>query len=170
MVGVGEITGMLSSLNAAIDIAKSMVSLRDTASIQSKVIEFQNAIMDAQQRAFAAQQERATLVEQVSQLEKDVARLKAWNSEKERYDLQRVYPGAFAYVLKPDAAGTQPPHWLCTTCYEKGQKGVLQEQPLREGWKFWRCGHCKNEIKTSRHVAPEAPFVPAVRHQGFRDS
>lgn len=162
MVGITEFSALLTSLKSAKDIAEAMVSLRDTAAFQGKVIEFQNAIMDAQERVLAAQNERSSLVEKVAQLEQEVARLKAWGSEKQNYHLQRVYPGSFAYALKPDAKSTEPPHWLCANCYGNGQKGILQSKGLRGRDQFWGCPICNNEIKTGFRTAPDSPYVSAT--------
>ena len=41
MVGITEFSALLTSLKSAKDIAEAMVSLRDTAAFQGKVIEFQ---------------------------------------------------------------------------------------------------------------------------------
>ena len=54
MVGITELSALMTSLKTAKDLAESMIGLRDAAAFQGKVIEFQNAIMGAQQRVFAA--------------------------------------------------------------------------------------------------------------------
>ena len=126
MVGITEFSALISSLKGAKDLAEAMVGLRDATAFQSKVIEFQGAIMDAQQHVFAVQEERASLVQKVSDLEKEVARLEAWETEKKRYELKKLGDGAFAQVLKVESANGEPPHALCTTCYDRRNKTILQ--------------------------------------------
>lgn len=82
--------------------------------------------MVAQQHVFAVQEERASLVQKVSDLEKEVACLETWETEKERYELKKPRNGAFAKVLKIESANGKPPHALCTTCYDRRNKTILQ--------------------------------------------
>src|SRR4051794_6216029 len=122
MVEITAIASVLSSLKAAKDIAEAMITLRDSAAFQSKVIEFQSKILDAQSSAFSANEERTTLVETVRQLEKQIADLKAWDREKERYELKEFASHAMAYEVKESMRGTEPVHQICTTCYEHAKK------------------------------------------------
>jgi hypothetical protein len=161
VVGFGEIAGVMSSLKAAKDIAETMIGLRDAAAFQEKRIELRSRILDAQSGALAAQDERSSLVEKIRTLEAEIARLKAWDGEKEKYELQRVYPAAFAFVLKPNAGGAEPPHWLCAACHQKSQKSLLQVRILQGRDRFWACPSCKSEIKTGWQTAPEHPYIEA---------
>jgi hypothetical protein len=126
MVEISVIASALASLKAMKDIAQAMVGLRDSAAFQEKVIEFQSKILDAQSAISALQEERSVLIERIRTLEEEVTKAKAWDAEKQRYQLQAVDRGAFAYVLKPEVQGSEPPHWLCANCYSKGHKSFLQ--------------------------------------------
>jgi hypothetical protein len=140
----------LNALKAAKDIAETMIGLRDTAAFQGKLLEFQSKIIDANNAAFAAQEERSTLLQKIGDLEAEVARLEAWETEKQRYDLKDLGFGAIAYVIKPDMQGSEPVHCICANCYEKGQKVHLQNtgriaEPYGSGF-VWRCPNCASEI------------------------
>lgn len=152
MPDLSAIAAALSSLKAAKDISQAMVGLRDAAAFQEKRLELNSKILDAQEAAFAAHQERTALLERVSNLEKELADAKAWEAEKQRYELQSVYAGAFAYVLKPQAQGAEPAHWLCAACYDKGQKSVLQRGAGSHGRGEWPyiCPNCKSAIYTTQ--------------------
>ena len=155
MADMSAIASALASLNAAKDIAQAMIGLRDTAAFQEKRLEFQSKILDAQNSAFAANEERTTLIDRVRKLEKELADLKAWETERQRYELQSVYyGGAFTYALKPNAKPAEPPHWICATCYEKGHKSVLQRgaNPQNGVWPFV-CPACKAVI-FANHEGP----------------
>jgi polyhydroxyalkanoate synthesis regulator phasin/ribosomal protein L32 len=150
MVGVGEIAGLMSSLKAAKDIAQTMVGLRDAATFQAKAIEFQSKIFDAMERAIASQEERAALVEKVSELEKEVAQLEAWETEKQRYELKDVGSGSLAFTLKPECAGSEPPHHICAQCYQHAQKSILQPETRFPGRSQWLvCHGCGADIVIS---------------------
>jgi Zn finger protein HypA/HybF involved in hydrogenase expression len=148
MVGMTELAGVLSSLNAVKDITQAMINARDTAAFQSKAIELQSKILDAQSAAFSAQQERSSLIERISQLEEEVARLKAWETEKQRYELKKIGNGAFAHVLKPEHTDSEPVHALCTTCYDRRAKTILQSNGEPQWTKHaWNCPVCKTSVK-----------------------
>lgn len=153
MVDISAIAGALSAFKAANDIAQAMVGLRDTAAFQTKLIEFQAKIIEANNSAFAAQEERTTLLKQISDLEKKVTDFEAWETEKQRYVLQAVAPGAFAYVLKPDAQPPEEPHWLCAKCYHERKKMILQK--IEHGRECtWGCPTCRAFILVNYMTLP----------------
>src|SRR5467141_3021959 len=98
MVDVSAFASALASLKAAKDIAEAMIGLRDAQAFQAKLLEFQSKLIDANNAAFAAQDERVALLERVHALEKELASLKAWEADKARYELKEVGSGTFAYV------------------------------------------------------------------------
>jgi hypothetical protein len=126
MVDLSAFASALASLKAAKDIAEAMVGLRDATAFQGKLIKFQSKIIDANNSAFAAQDERFALLEKIRELEKKVADFEAWDTEKQRYQMEKVWAGSIAYVLTEDARGTEPIHWLCAKCYQDRKKSILQ--------------------------------------------
>jgi hypothetical protein len=140
---MSAITGLVASLNAATDITKSFLGLRDMTMVQGKVIELQAEIMSAQQSALAAQTAQSSLINRVSALEGEVADLKAWDAEKQNYNVQRFNPGVFLYVLKPEAQTSEPPHKLCPNCYVQGNKAILQTEWRDEHIEAMNCLRCK---------------------------
>jgi len=105
-------------------------------------------IADAQAALFAAQQEQSALVKTIDELEKEIARLKAWDGEKERYELKDVYHGgALVYALKPEKSGGEPPHWLCANCYQQQQKSIFQRANSTGFLYAYKCPRCRAEIQ-----------------------
>lgn len=150
MVAISEIGTALASLKAASELAKALLGLRDAAVIQTKVIELQGEILSAQASAFGAQEAQSALLKRVDELEKEVAGLKAWTAETERYQLTEVAPGSFAYALKPDSGGAEPPHSLCSNCFHQGHKSILQADRRANATSVLRCLRCNTEIVTKR--------------------
>lgn len=128
MPDMSAIAAALASFNTLKGIAQTIVGLRDAQALQAKVMEFNSAIIDAQTKIFLVNEERSTLIERIRDLEKEVARLEAWEAQKQRYEMRALCRGgaAFAYALKADAAGPEPFHCICATCYEQGKRSVLQ--------------------------------------------
>ena len=138
-----------TSLKTAADLTKTMVGIRDATMLQSKIIELQGVILSAQSSALSAQTTQFSLLDRVRELEKEMADLEAWNAEKEKYELEEVYPGTFAYALKKQAQASEPRHWLCATCYQDCKKSILNLMRVQRGAKIFRCGRCKNTIVVS---------------------
>jgi hypothetical protein len=143
---VAEIAAGLTSLRTALDISKAMIGLRDAEAFRAKSIELQAVILDAMNQAIESREAYAAQIDQIRALEAEVARLKDWNAEKENYELKPIGPGAVAYMLKPDKRGAEPPHWLCPTCYAKGEKSFLSSTGKRHGqtW-IYKCSRCGAE-------------------------
>jgi hypothetical protein len=149
MPDMSAIGGALSSLNTAMDIAKTMIGLRDGHAIQSKLIELNTKILDAQKSAFAANDERAALIGRIRLLEKELVDLKAGKTETEQYDLTEAGPGMFAYIKTPAMRGTEPAHYVCANCYRQNKISILQHMQLGSGGHLLSCSACnaKNLIQ-----------------------
>lgn len=125
LIGVGA----LSSFKTLTDIAQSFLQVRDTALIQGKVVELQAAIIAAQNETMAIQAAHAPLLARIDELEKEIVRLKDWETEKQRYELKRLDGGGLAYTLKGEVKSSEAAHWLCANCYQNGRPSILQPVP-----------------------------------------
>jgi hypothetical protein len=141
---VGEAFAGLSAIKTAFDIAKGLKDIDDAARRNAAVIELQKKIL-------AAREAQSTLLDRVGELEKEVARFETWDAEKERYELKAFGRGV-AYALKPEAQGTDPPHHICATCYDRRKKSFLQPVPDNSARRalgmgtVYRCSECRTEI------------------------
>ena len=116
------LSAVMDPLKSAGETAKGLIDIRDTVKFGNAVIELQAQILAAQQGAFIAQTRESALAEEVRGLKARMAELEEWDAEKQKYQLEQVYSGALAYVLKPESDTGEPPHWLCTACYQHGKK------------------------------------------------
>lgn len=138
-----EIAAAITGIRSALEVTKAMIGLRDTESFRTKSIELRGLILESLDKAIEARETYSAQLDKVRALETEVADLKAWGSEKQNYELKPNWTGAVAYMLKPDARGTEPPHWLCPKCYTGGKKGFLQ--PANEGNhsnRIYACSEC----------------------------
>lgn len=150
------VTSTFGLLQTAGQIAKGIVDVRDTVLVQQKVIELQGVIIAAQQSAVTAQSEQAALIKAVGELEAQVAKLKAWEAEKQRYQLTELPPGIFVRSLKPEMANGEPPHTLCEKCYQDGVPSVLHRSEAVNGRHHLRCTRCGADHTVGHFVAPQA--------------
>jgi hypothetical protein len=144
----------LNAVKAATEIVKTIAGLRDSAKLLENTVELNQKILSVQTALADAQAEQTTLIQTVHQLEEEITRLKAWDAEKQRYKLVEVGAGAFAYVIKPEAQGSEPEHLLCPTCYEKGKKLILQALSVAEQrgvrGDVRTCPACKTSVAVAR--------------------
>ncbi len=153
-----EIAAALTALKAASDITRALAGLRDAAIVQSKVIDLQQEILAAQASTLAVQEAQSALLQSVRDLEAEVAGLKAWHAEKQKYELTEVHTGVFAYKLKPDNGTAEPSHSLCSRCFQDGHKSILQSAS-RGSTKVLNCLRCNADIVVGYHQPGAARIV-----------
>jgi hypothetical protein len=166
MVDMSAIAGALAALKGANDIAQAMIGLRDAAAFQTKLIEFQAKIIEANNSAFAAQDERAALLQKIGDLEKEMAALKAERRKFDRYKLKDYGGGTYAYELKESEANGEPIHRVCAHCYQQGHISILNFAHKGDGGVDWyNCHRCNDARRFG--VADHTNPRPPLRHDYF---
>ena len=144
------IQGTISGLKLAGDIAQGFLKLNTLTEVQGKVIELQSAILSAQSSALSANADQAAMVDEIRLLKEEIARVKAWEAQKQRYHLEAIWESAaLVYALKKSMSGSEPPHWICTKCYEDGFRMILQPRKGKDGFGVLACLTCKSELHSS---------------------
>jgi len=143
---IGEIAAAITSSKAALDIAKAMVGMRDAEAMRAKSIELQGAILESLSQAIEAREAQSAQLDKIRALETEISRLKAWDTEKQDYELKRLWNGGMTYMLKPNARGSQPPHWLCPNCYSNSKKAFFQPIPTADQHAVYECISCKSKM------------------------
>jgi hypothetical protein len=128
---LGSISAAFTSLKVAGDLAKGFMSLQTTAEVQTKAIELNLKIIEAHHQIMDAQTTQTALVDEVGDLKGQIARMENWDAEKQRYELAQPFPGSMVYALKKAMSNGQVAHYLCTACFQKGQKSILQGRETR---------------------------------------
>jgi hypothetical protein len=125
---VAETIAGIGAFKTAFDMAKALKDIDDRTRRNEAVIELQEKILGAQSA-------QATLIQAVDELEKEVTTLKAWDTDKQRYKLTALASGVLAYTPKEGMDNGEPPHNLCTSCYQHGVKSIL----VSATWNPGRC-------------------------------
>jgi hypothetical protein len=151
---VAEIAAAIQSVRASFDLTKAAIGLRDAEAFRTRSVELNGLILQALEKAIDARESQAAQLDRISALEAEVARLKAWDAEKEKYELKAIGHGCVAYMLKPEARGTEPPHWLCPNCYAQGKKAFIQPSGARSGRDMlYKCVGCGGTLATDFYIA-----------------
>ena len=157
---ISLIQGTISGLKVAGDIAKSMMELKTISEVRGKVIELQSTILSAQSSALDANAKQSVLVDTIRNLKEEIARMKAWDSQKQRYQLTPIIGGtAVVYALKESMCESEPPHWICTKCYEEGKRMIIQPRKNKDGFILMVCPSCNSEIHTGARGMGPASYV-----------
>ena len=140
---------LVSSFTAIFDI---LAHLSEIKSIQGeskvKISKMMTEVMTAHNLTLAAQKNEMALLKTISQLEEEIKNHKAWDIEKEQYELNTIDGLAFVYVRKKSVKIVETPHWLCATCYQESKKSILQFKRREELRKdLWCCNQCSAEIR-----------------------
>jgi hypothetical protein len=148
----------LNAAKALTDIVKTMIGLRDSAKLLETTVEFNQQLLSIQKALLDAQAEQTTLTQTIRDQEGEIAHLKAWEGEKQKYELKDLGTGAFAYTIKPEMQGGEPFHCICTNCYQNGRKSIIQNTAKVNPpyGRIWACPICKSEI-TIRQWPPASP-------------
>lgn len=142
------IQGTISGLKTAGEIAKGLLELKSIADVQGKVIELQSAILEAQSCALSATADQTAMAQEIRTLREEIDQIKAWNTERQRYKLMQPWSAGVVYGLKESMSNAEPPHLLCTNCYEGGRKTILNPTADAHGWVAYACPVCKSQIPT----------------------
>lgn len=175
MLDAPAIAGMVSGFKAATELVQLAINSRDAGIIKAKAIELQGQIFAAQANALTAQADQFTLLNRVRDLETEVAELKAWDAEKDKYELTNIRPPnsphgkLFAFALKEEIVTGEPAHLFCERCFRDRIKSILQEE-MRDPGRILVlfCTRCGAELSrtgiwystTPRYGATKPPRRP----------
>jgi hypothetical protein len=148
----------VASANAAKEISKSLITLRDEEMIRSRVFDLTNNLMDLQQQMMQAQVEQMELVKKVADLEAALQRATRQDEERGRYQLHKFPKGDVAYVLRPEFQLEEPEHYLCSNCFEKGERVTLHSAS-GWGWAGLKCPRCSTQVKMRDAPVPQMPRI-----------
>lgn len=134
-----DITALFASVNQAASIGKALVEIRDQAALNTKIIEFQQAIMSVQQKAMELQAEQQSLLNRIHELEEEC---------RSHRDIEGVTYDAPYYWRSVDGEKDGP---FCQVCHDKDRR-LIRLQGDGEG--YWQCNVCKNGVADSSYRVP----------------
>jgi hypothetical protein len=145
MFDLALLQGAISGLNTLAQTAKGFNDLKTMSEVQTKAIELQSVILSVQSGALAAQSEQSAMLQRISDLEKEIAKVKGWERIKERYELKELTPGLYVWASRSEDNAPEPPHWICVKCYEEGKRSIIQKREGHNADTFI-CFECRNEF------------------------
>lgn len=135
----------LSAAKSGLEVIKTIQDIKDQSKIQDKVQELNHVINVLQTSLYAVNTALLFEQERRAEAEKELKETKEKQIQFENYVLHQLPTGAFVYRSKPDLNDNKPIHSICTNCYAKGFKSILQPQS-RNLVKYLVCPHCQNQL------------------------
>lgn len=140
-------------LSGAAKLLQTLKNLVTTADAREELSKLYDVIITAQGNAFEMDIQKRAMADEIRTLEEKILQFEAWQREKLRYAMDPIGPGVFAYALKKEAAGAEPPHWICPNCYAQGKKSLLQHNGsalTRESALV--CQACKGKLQSTNYL------------------
>ncbi|MGV8939072.1 MAG: hypothetical protein ACOH2J_18280 [Allorhizobium sp.] len=170
-----EGTGLLKSVA---DLAKSIkeVGGRDepgskeiidaaAEALRDKVSELHDKYLELQQAALSMVESNASLVEKNRTLNEELAQLKKFDADRERYERVSLTLNTFAYRERGlhGSADTQP--LLCPNCFDAHKKSYLSFKEYAPRSNEMKCTSCGTSVHVPRDDGPGR--VGSVRARTF---
>jgi Zn finger protein HypA/HybF involved in hydrogenase expression len=156
---IAEMNGLMQSVRVVTDLVKANHTLRNFNELVTAIYQVNAKLLTVQSVALESQEKQATFAQRISDLEKEIMELKNWDREAQRYQLVMVALGTFAYVPKPGMENGEPTHYLCTNCFPKGEKSILQADSVGAQVYTYGCPRCQSKVR----VATPPATVPLIR-------
>ena len=156
-MAIEPISAVISGVANIATAVTSLMSETDASKRNAQLIEFQQALIQVQTSAYAAQVNNSSLLAHNQELEKEIVSLKDWSAEKQNYEILEVASGIFAYVAKNNVQPLQSAHKFCANCFNKGIKTILQQQHVEVGRQLSLvCTPCKSTLVFRHYVQSQA--------------
>lgn len=139
-----DIPMSLTALSQAFNISKTLFDIRDATVLNTKVIELQRAILDAQEQALTVQEARLELIKKIRELEEKCSKLQGI----EGLEWEKPY-----YWLGKEGTKDGP---FCQCCYDT-KKELIRLQDIKNG--TWFCLSCKSKVRDQNYLPPQYRVV-----------
>jgi regulator of replication initiation timing len=142
-------TSVFASFNHVTNLVKAIFETRDSIVGQEQQNALLAQIATIQNNYLSLFQKNTSLQEEIANLKKEISQFETWNTQKNRYKLYSPWDSAVVYAITEAASNGEPPHWICTQCYENHKRSFLHPRHGKTGHEefFCQCG----AIVPSRH-------------------
>lgn len=149
------IDAITAPLKAAGDTAEKILQVKGILEFGDEIRELHANVIAGLKAARLAELEQTTMQQKIQLLEREVADLKTNNAQLARYELKRLPPGVFVYVLKDTEKGAEPEHYACENCFNNGKIKPLHSKGIHNGLETFYCTGCDTQIKAGHFVPPK---------------
>lgn len=173
MVTMSEFAGSIAALKNTGDLLKTLVNMEVKADMLPKLLALSAQVSDARDELREASDTIVDLRRENRELKNKLSEVADFKAQKANYALTDLGSGALAQAYKPPVespedplAVRQPPHWLCTHCFDRNIKGYLQlagrasNMPLSN---MYVCQVCDKGVTVNQGRSPGNESAPLTK-------
>lgn len=143
---ISAFTAVAGGLNQSYNLAKALLDLRVDADATARIQALVTQLGELSGKFLAAQQAHMACHQKAMELEKEVAHLREFETEKQRYVLKALGPDSLAYALRDNEQGEEPLHYLCARCFQKAEKSMFQFAGYEKAFRVLSCDRCGGKV------------------------
>lgn len=152
-----DISQSLVLVGAGIDTANKVVTfvkgLRSGGDSDPEALATaKEQILEVKEALYAAKDSIFTLKDQLTESGAQIKELERRLAQRDEYALEKIGPGAFAYVQKNDQEALANGPWLCQSCFDDGRVAVLQFNRRDIGQDTHKCPRCESVVRVPNDV------------------
>lgn len=121
-----SISGVGGAIKSAVGAAREIQSMAVDYAVKEKTHSLLDKLMDVQMHQMSLQELLIAAKERIVELENEKIQQQNWESESSKYELIQPTPGSLVYRTKTADAANQLTIYLCTSCFDKQKKSILQ--------------------------------------------
>ena len=121
-----EISMAISSIQAAFKIVKLISESSKDAVIKENTIKLQDTILSIQSSFSVLNERYLILLSDHNNLKDKMRQINEWKITESHYNLTKSESGVYFYIPNKTHPNPKPTHYLCTNCYDKRKKSILQ--------------------------------------------
>ena len=152
-----SISSAAAAITAAKELGKAMIGLRDFNQVAATVTEINDKLLKAQESLFAHNSQLLQLQDEHFKTCEELRELKKTMAQRGRYSLFEISSGIFVYRVNinpepsdiSDPLASEPLHYICQPCFDKGIKVVLQKGDFY-GVSHLECSNCKEQFSLGK--------------------
>jgi len=117
-----EITAAVASAKTLTELLSGARSLANYSELTAQAADLNKKLLDALLGSLAVTEKLTASESRNRVLEEELAQVKHWESEIERYELHALAAGVLAYAVKPGMEAGEPTHYLWRPVCSDGKR------------------------------------------------
>ena len=159
----GALATAMGGLKAAAKAVQGLHELRTKQEVDAVRANLLGKLIDAQQAVLELQQSAGALRDENLALKEENRHLRAFEGERERYELKSLGPGATVYSPKEELHPDAPSHHLCAQCFEGAKRSILQHAGYEGSERILECPGCKSRVLYRDEAGDFPPEIVRLR-------
>jgi len=146
---INAVSSGIAAMQGLVGISRTLLEVRDITKLAGIQFELNQRILDVQAAMFDLQAKFQAKSDAFEALKAHATQLESAARDRERYTLHEIRAGAFVYRRREDVQPTEPIHYLCQPCFDKGVKAILEAQDSGVYGELQICPVCDRKIAMS---------------------